>query len=116
MYKKTNRFFLFLFVNMNVKRDVDEGATLDDIVQFVSLVVISVIVFNARVIRYQAVLGSNVECVVDLPIYFTDLASRMEQTLKDVLEYSRRTECHSQTFNGIHDGVDNVRTIVEQKE
>jgi hypothetical protein len=76
----------------------------------VSLVSVLFIILNARVVRHKAVLSSNVQSVVDLPIHFTNFTCRMEETLKDILQNGGRTQGYSETFNGIHDGVDNVWT------
>jgi hypothetical protein len=95
--------------------DGGPDSTLDNVAKFVSLVSVLFIVLHARVVRHKTVLSSNVQSVIDLPIHFTNFARRMEETLKDILQNGGRSQGYSKTFDGIHDGVDNVRTRVKKK-
>ena len=61
---------------------ISPSRTLQDIVQFVSYVVILVIVRYAWVGGHHGVLCSDVTRVVDFPVHVSYFSRRMEQTLK----------------------------------
>eukprot|EP00053_Salpingoeca_punica_P017422 m.167819 g.167819 ORF g.167819 m.167819 type:complete len:1096 (+) comp17202_c1_seq2:150-3437(+) len=82
---------------------------LQEIMQLCATVVVLLLIGNLGIRHDQAVLGADVQVVVDLPVHLADLARRVEETLQCVVEHRVGTQSHAQAVDGVHHGVDHVR-------
>ena len=55
---------------------------LQDIVKFVTNIGVLIVVVDPRVMRYEGVLGADVDGVVNLPVHISDFPSWVKQTLE----------------------------------
>lgn len=87
---KLSRILLFIhsFVLLPNPGDTSKdnrhyNATLQDVVQFVSRVLVLWVVADPRVPNHQCVLSPDIQRVVNLPVHVTHLPGRMEQALEE---------------------------------
>lgn len=84
---------------------------LENVIQFCALILVSLIVFQSWIKGNQSILTANVQRIVNLPVHLAHLSCWMEQTLHSVLQNGGCTQCDTQTFDGFHHGIDDMRTI-----
>jgi len=77
--------------------------------ELVPPVAVGALVVDAGIGWNEAILSSDVGVVVDLPVDLSDLSGRVEESLEHVLKDASRSDSDPETFDGFHDGVDDVR-------
>mmetsp|Transcript_67790 Transcript_67790/g.141343 ORF Transcript_67790/g.141343 Transcript_67790/m.141343 type:complete len:562 (-) Transcript_67790:1430-3115(-) len=76
-------------------------------------VVVVLVVLEDGVGGHECVLGADVEVVVDLPVHLAHLAGGVEEALEGVLQHAAGAERDAHGLDGVHDGVDHVRALLE---
>ena len=81
---------------------------LDKAIEFDSSIRVRAVILERGIRGHEGVLTTNVQRIVNSPVNFPHLASRVEETLQSVRQDELRTESDSSSLDRFGDSVDDV--------